>query len=299
VASLSADHATVRQFFENSFTPCLAKNRGDPTGLFTGYYEASLRGAWSRKGLYQVPIYRRPEDLVTVDLGQYRDDWKGQNIAGRNVGDRLIPYPTRADIETGALAGRGLELLWVDNAADAFFLHVQGSGRVAMDDGREVRLGYAGSNGHPFVGIGQQLVNQGSIPREGLSMQAIRAWIKANPTDGTRLMRSNPSFIFFKINDGPGPIGSQGTPLTAGRSIAVDPQFVPLGQPLWLDTTDPIENGVPLRRLVIAQDSGSAIKGPIRGDLFWGHGERAAEKAGAMKQTGRYILFLPKRYSCG
>jgi membrane-bound lytic murein transglycosylase A len=237
--------------------------------------------------------------LVTVDLGQYRDDWKGQNIAGRNVGDRLIPYPTRADIETGALAGRGLELLWVDNAADAFFLHVQGSGRVAMDDGREVRLGYAGSNGHPFVGIGQQLVNQGSIPREGLSMQAIRAWIKANPTDGTRLMRSNPSFIFFKINDGPGPIGSQGTPLTAGRSIAVDPQFVPLGQPLWLDTTDPIENGVPLRRLVIAQDSGSAIKGPIRGDLFWGHGERAAEKAGAMKQTGRYILFLPKRYSCG
>ena len=290
-------HAVARHFFETWFTPYLVLGYGDPEGLFTGYYEAELRGSRRRHGPYQVPIYGRPGDLVSVDLGRFRRDWEGRHIAGRVVGGQLAPLESRAEIENGALAGRGLEILWVDDPIDAFFLHVQGSGRVVMEDGSVVRLGFAGRNGHPYRAIGRDLVERGAIPKDRISMQSIRAWLKAHPRQGARLMASNPSFIFFRAvaEDGPaGATGAQGVELTAGRSLAVDRQFVPLGVPVWLDTTDPLDPSRPLRRLVVAQDTGGAIKGPVRGDLFWGFGAAAAERAGPMKQKGRYYLLLPK-----
>jgi membrane-bound lytic murein transglycosylase A len=233
--------------------------------------------------------------LITADLGLFRKEWTGQMVIGRRVDGKFVPYPTRSEIDAGALAGKGYELLWVDDAVDAFFLHVQGSGRVVMEDGKVVRLGFAGRNGHSYVAIGRELIEQGAIPRERMSMQAIRAWLAAHPDQAGPVMASNPSFIFFRIIDGEGPIGAEGVPLTPGRSLAVDPEFVPLGLPIWLDTTDPLDPRQPLRRLVVAQDTGAAIKGPVRGDLFWGFGENAAARAGAMKQQGRYFLLLPKK----
>ncbi|HJO71668.1 MAG TPA: murein transglycosylase A [Rhodospirillales bacterium] len=290
-------HAVARHFFETWFTPYLALGNGVPQGLFTGYYEAELRGSRTRRGPYQVPIYSRPGDLVSIDLGRFRQDWEGQHIAGRVVVGQLVPMESRAEIENGALAGRGLEILWVDDPIDAFFLHVQGSGRIAMEDGAIVRLGFAGRNGHPYRAIGRDLVERGIIPRDCISMQSIRAWLKAHPRQGARLMASNPSFIFFRVVEGDGPTGAtgaQGVALTPGRSLAVDRRFVPLGVPVWLDTTDPVDASRPLRRLVVAQDTGGAIRGPVRGDLFWGFGAAAAERAGLMKQKGRYYLLLPK-----
>jgi len=294
-AGTPTDHAVARRYFETWFKPYQATDNGNPDGLFTGYYEAELRGAWTRKGRYQVPVYRPPDDLITVDLGLFREEWKGQRLTGRQVDGRLVPYPARSEIDAGALAGKGSELLWVDDAIDAFFLHVQGSGRVVMENGQLVRLGFAGRNGHSYVAIGRELISRGAIPRERMSMQAIRAWLKANPGEAAEVMALNPSFIFFEVIDGEGPIGAEGVPLTPGRSLAVDPTFVPLGLPIWLDTTEPLSPKQPLRRLVVAQDTGSAIKGPVRGDLFWGFGETAATKAGAMKQRGRYFLLLPRK----
>ena len=294
-AETPSDDAAARRYFETWFKPYLATDNGNPDGLFTGYYEPELRGAWTRKGRYQVPVYRPPDDLITVDLGLFREDWKGQRLTGRQVDGRLVPYPTRSEIDAGALAGKGSELLWVDDAVDAFFLHVQGSGRVVMENGQLVRLGFAGRNGHPYVAIGRELISRGAIPRERMSMQAIRAWLKANPGEASEVMALNPSFIFFRIIDGEGPIGAEGVPLTPGRSLAVDPTFVPLGLPIWLDTTEPLNPEQPLRRLVVSQDTGSAIKGPVRGDLFWGFGETAAARAGSMKQRGRYFLLLPRK----
>jgi membrane-bound lytic murein transglycosylase A len=293
-AETPTDHAAARRYFETWFKPYLATDNGNPDGLFTGYYEAELRGAWTRKGPYQVPIYRPPDDLITVDLGLFREEWRGQRLTGRQVDGSLVPYPTRSEIDAGALAGKGSELLWVDDAVDAFFLHVQGSGRVVMENGQVVRLGFAGRNGHSYVAIGRELISRGAVPRERMSMQAIRAWLKANPDEATDVMALNPSFIFFRVIDGEGPIGAEGVPLTPGRSLAVDRTFVPLGLPIWLDTTEPLNPEQPLRRLVVSQDTGSAIKGPVRGDLFWGFGETAAAKAGAMKQQGRYFLLLPR-----
>jgi membrane-bound lytic murein transglycosylase A len=270
VAAVSADHGAARRYFETWFKPYLATDNGNSDGLFTGYYEAELRGAWTRNGRYRVPVYRPPDG-------------------------RFVPYPTRSEIDAGALAGKGLVLLWVDDAVDAFFLHVQGSGRVVMEGGQVVRLGFAGRNGHSYVAIGRELIERGAIPRERMSMQAIRAWLKANPGQASEVMALNPSFIFFRVIDGEGPIGAEGVPLTPGRSLAVDPTFVPLGLPIWLDTTDPLNPEQPLRRVVVTQDTGSAIKGPVRGDLFWGFGEIAAAKAGAMKQQGRYFILLPRK----
>ncbi len=270
----SGDSGAARVFFETWFVPHLAAGDDGPEGLFTGYFETELRGSRTRHGPYKVPIHGLPDDLTGAD--------------------RLVPYHGRPEIEAGALAGRGLELLWVDDPVDAFFLHVQGSGRVVLEDGRVVRLGFAGRNGHPYVSIGRLLIERGEIAREEMSMQAIRRWIAAHPRQGAELMKRNPSYIFFAERPGDGPIGAQGAALTPGRSLAVDRRFVPLGLPVWLDTTDPLDANRPLRRLVIAQDTGSAIKGPVRGDLFWGYGEAAAERAGAMKQRGRYYLLLPK-----
>lgn len=288
------DNMAARSFFETWFVPYVLSSAINSQGLITGYYEAELRGAKTRHGRYQTPIYALPPEIITVDLGQFRDEWKGQSIAGLIAGSKLKPVGTRAEIESGAFSGKGLELLWVDDPVDAFFLHVQGSGRVIMEDGEVVRLGFAGRNGHAYLSIGAELVKKGAMVKEQVSMQSIRAWLAANPKEAALLMASNPSFIFFKIAKEEGPIGAQGTPLTPGRSLAVDGRFTPFGTPVWLDTTDPLNPDLPLRRLVIAQDAGDAIKGPLRADLFWGYGAMAAKKAGAMKQKGSFYLLLQK-----
>ena len=287
------DAAAARSFFETRFVPFRAANGREEKGLFTGYYEPELRAARQRSDRFSVPLYRRPPDLIQVELGDFRESLKGERIAGRLIEGQLKPYWSRAEIEQGALAGRGLELLWTEDAVDAFFLQVQGSGRAVLPDGRIVRLGYAAQNGHPYVAIGRELIARGAVAREEMSMQAIRAWILANPGQGGDLMRRNPSYVFFRELQEEGPLGSQGVALTPGRSLAVDRRWMPLGAPVWLDADHPLRPDQRLQRLVIAQDTGGAIKGPVRGDLFWGPGKEAEQIAGHMKSQGGYYLLLP------
>ncbi|MBI4183991.1 MAG: MltA domain-containing protein [Proteobacteria bacterium] len=284
----------ARRFFETWFTPFALSAGGGAEGLFTGYYEPELEGSWTQGEKFTVPLYRRPDDLVMVDLGLFRDELRGRRIAGKVVEGWLRPYESRREIEGGGLAGRGLELLWVDDPIAAFFLQVQGSGRVRLPDGQTVRIGYAGQNGHDYVSVGRVLIERGALAREGASLQSIRVWLKANPKAAAEVLAANPSFVFFRVVPGDGPVGALGVALTPGRSLAVDPLFVPLGVPLWLDLEDPLAAGTRLRRLVLAQDTGGAIRGPIRGDLFWGAGAEAEERAGRMKSRGRYFLLLPK-----
>jgi membrane-bound lytic murein transglycosylase A len=267
-----------------------------------------------------VPLYRRPRDLVAVDLGEFREALRGQRIAGRLAGDRLVPYADRAAIEDGALAGRRLELLWVDDPIDAFFLQVQGSGRVELPNGTSVRVGYDGQNGHPYFAIGRELVERGEMPLEQVSMQSIAAWLRAHPDEAPAVTARNASYVFFRELEGDGPVGSQGVALTPERTLAVDVEFLPLGAPVWVDTVYPPEEESaapqtaaaevagavavaqdlplppppPLQRLFVAQDTGGAIRGPVRGDVFWGAGDRAASIAGRMRSEGRLWLLLPR-----
>ncbi|HEX6980639.1 MAG TPA: MltA domain-containing protein [Alphaproteobacteria bacterium] len=290
----SDDHAAARNFFMQHFEPFIAADNGTRDGLFTGYYEPELRGSRRRGGRYTVPILGRPADLVMVDLGLFRSEWRGQRIAGRVENGMLRPYPTRAEIEAGALKDQQIEILWVDDPVDAFFLHIQGSGRIVLEDGTAIRVGYAAQNGHPYVAIGRELVARGIMRREDVSMQSIRAWLAANPDAAASLMNANPSYVFFRELDGDGPIGSEGVVLTPGRSLAVDRTFIPMGVPVWLDAEDPLDANARLQRLMVAQDTGGAIRGAVRGDVFWGYGPEATERAGRMRQTGRYFLLLPR-----
>lgn len=264
----AGDAEAARTFFEAHFTPVTLTTGED--GLFTGYYEPELRGSWTRTERFNVPIYRTPP----------------RNRKG---------YPTRARIAAGALAGKGLELLWVDDAIDAFFLEIQGSGRVRMTDGTMVGLSYAGQNGHRYVPVGRHLIDRGVATPEEMSLQVIRRWLEANPAEAQKVMNLNPSYVFFKRRDGGGARGARNMELTAGRSLAVDPAHVPLGAPLWVELTEAPVPGGAIRRLVVAQDTGGAIKGPVRGDLFWGAGSAAAEGAGLMKARGRYTMLVPRQ----
>ncbi|HXS42132.1 MAG TPA: murein transglycosylase A [Stellaceae bacterium] len=290
-AAVGDDDAAARGFFERYFTPYLAGNNGSPDGLFTGYYEPLLHGARQRGGPYQTPILRRPPDLVSVDLGRFRPAWHGERIAGRVVNGALVPYATRAAIEHGALDAQNLALLWVDNPVDAFFLQVQGSGRVELPDGSMVGLGYDGQNGQTYVAIGRLLIARGILTPETTSLQSIRAWIAAHPSEGAALMDENPSYVFFRETGSDGPIGGEGVVLTPRRSLAVDAKFIPLGAPIYLAASG---GDIQLERLMVAQDVGGAISGPVRGDVFWGFGADAETKAGAMRAHGRYYLLLPK-----
>jgi membrane-bound lytic murein transglycosylase A len=288
-----ADSDAARRFFETAFVPFALANNADRTGLFTGYYEAELHGSRQREGRFTTPVLKRPPDLVMVELGLFRPAWRGERIAGRVEAGQLKPYASRADIERGALAHRKLELLWVDDPVDAFFLQIQGSGRVVLTDGSIVQLGYDGQNGQAYVPIGRLLADRGLLPRDQVSMQSIRSWLAAHPGDAAGLMNENPSYVFFRELHGEGPLGAEGVVLTPGRSLAVDRSFLALGVPLWLDAADPAAPGGRLRRLVVAQDTGGAIRGPVRGDVFWGYGTAAADRAGKMKDHGFYYLLLP------
>jgi len=264
------DDAAARRFFETAFTPLSVADYGATEGLFTGYYESELNGSRRRQGRYQTPIYRRPPDLETA--ARY----------------------SRAEIEDGALAGRGLELLWVDDPIDAFFLEIQGSGRVRLRNGATVRVGYDGQNGQAYVPIGRLLVERGVIRRSEATMMTIRGWMNQHPEAGAALRRENPSYVFFRELLGDGPIGAEGVVLTAERSIAIDRAFIGLGIPIWVEADERFASAENIRRLVVAQDVGGAIKGPVRGDLFWGTGSAAASRAGEMNARGRYYLLLPR-----
>lgn len=295
----AGDDRAARAFFERRFTPAEVSGKDGTDGLITGYFEPELQGSRKRQGRFNVPLHVRPPDLVAVDLGRFSEDLKGKRIAGRVVQGRLIPYHNRRQIERGALKGKKLELVWVEDAADAFFLHIQGSGRIRLRDDAILRVGYAGTNGQPYTAIGRALIAQGKIPRERMSMQAIRQWMRANPAEGAKLMRTNKSYVFFRELTGAGPIGAQGVALTPERSIAIDRGILPLGLPVWMDTALPDAASTPYRRLMIAQDTGGAIKGPVRADVFWGPGARAAEMAGKMKSPGRYWFLRPRSAAPG
>jgi len=287
--------AETQYFFESRFQAYSVGSRWLNSGLFTGYYEAELNGAFGPDKRYRFPIHSRPKDLVSADLGDFDLQYSGVKLAGRLVKGAYVPYYNRAEIEDGALDGRQLEILWADNPIDTFLLHIQGSGRVNLPDGTSIRLRYAGRNGHKYTAIGRELVAAGQMRLDDVTMPTIRAWMEENPVGGLALRRKNKSYIFFRVGENTEPVGAQGVTLTPGRSLAVDNRFIPYGIPLWLSTTDPgTKPKKLLRRLVVAQDTGSAIKGPIRGDLFWGHGPAAALKAGLMKERGTYFLLLPK-----
>ena len=294
--------AQARAFFEARFAPYEALNGAEAEGLFTGYFEPELRGATRAGGRYGVPLYARPDDLVTVDLGLFRSALVGERVAGRVTDGALEPYATRAEIDGGALTEEGLELVWVDDPVDAFFLHIQGSGRIAFEDGTSRRLAYAATNGHNYFAIGRRLVDLGALSREDVTMPAIRDWLAANPERASEVMHENASYVFFRWLEeeqaADGPVGAQGVALTAGRSLAVDRRFVPMTVPIWLESAapdpDPAREDRPLRRLMVAQDSGGAIRGPVRGDVFWGTGAEAGAVAGRMKHQGRYWLLLPR-----
>lgn len=296
------DDAGLRRLIESELRPVAVIGDGKPEGLFTGYYEPLVRGSRQKQGRYTVPLYRQPPDLVQVDLGEFRDSLKGQRIAGRVRDGRLRPYEDRGQIEAGALANKNLELVWLDDASDAFFLQVQGSGLVQLDSGAKTRVGFAAQNGHPYVAVGRVMIDRGTLTREDVSMQAIRAWLRANPTAAPELLRQNPSYVFFRELPAPkddldGPPGAQGVALVPGRSLAVDRSHFALGLPLWVAATRPAETAaeaVPFQRLMVAQDTGGAIRGAVRGDVFWGAGAQAENIAGRMKHPGRTWLLLPK-----
>jgi membrane-bound lytic murein transglycosylase A len=292
----ATDRAAVRRFFETYFVPNQVRNPdGTDNGLITGYYEAMLHGARKRGGAFQTPLYRVPDDLITVDLGSIYPDLKNRRLRGRLSGKTVIPYGSRAEIDRAPLSGK--ELLWVSDPVDAFFLEVQGSGRVQLDSGETVRVGYADQNGHPYKAIGRWFVEQGIMTPDKVSAQSIRAWIAANPSRRQELFNVNPSYIFFtetKVADpSVGPRGALNVPLTPGRSIAIDRTILPLGAPVWLSTTMP-KDGAPLQRLVMGQDVGGAIRGAVRADFFFGFGPEATENAGLMKQRGTMWVLLPK-----
>ena len=289
----------IRQFFEAFFVPnqVLAAD-GANAGLVTGYYEPLLHGARKRGGPYQTPLYKVPDDLVTVDLSSVYPELKNMRLRGKLVGKKVVPYATRADIER-ATSVTGKELLWVDDEVEAFFLQVQGSGRVQLTDTQEtVRVAYADQNGHPYQSIGRYLVDKGELTMSQASAQGIKAWIAGHPTRKDELFNANPSYVFFKEERLPdpkvGPKGALGVPLTPQRSVAIDSRYVPLGVPVFLSTTQ-ANSDIPMQRLVMAQDTGGAIRGPIRVDYFFGFGAEAAENAGRMKQSGMVWVLLPKQ----
>jgi membrane-bound lytic murein transglycosylase A len=295
---LSSTHPlTYKAFFEQMFVPYSVQAGTEAEGLFTGYYEAALNGSLTRHDQYQTPLHARPDDLVMVNLGEFREELKGQRIAGRVKDGNLKPYETREEILAGKLPKAQEKIMvWVDDPADAFFLQVQGSGIVQLDNGKPLRLGYAGQNGHIYYAIGRELVKRGELTKDNVSMQAIRGWLETYPDQAAELMNTNKSYVFFRELTGDGPEGGQGVALTPERSLAIDRSLVPYGMPVWLDANAPGDDSGQqphLRRMMITQDTGGAITGPVRGDFFWGYGAHAEENAGKMKSKGRYWFLLP------
>lgn len=286
----------ARLFFEANFQPFALRPTGRPTGFLTGYYEPEVDGSLVRTATYTVPVYGRPLDLVPAR--PQADGNKG--AVSRYDGQRLVPYWDRAAIEDGALAGRGLEICWLKDPIDLFFMQIQGSARVRLPDGRSLRLNYDGHNGQPYVPVGRLLIERGQVPREQMSMDRIRSFMEADPAAGQALRRENPSFVFFRavpLAPGEGALGAQGVGLTAGRSIAVDRELHTYGTPIFIDARLPLRSAVsdtPFQHLTIAQDTGSAIIGPARADIFFGAGDAAGRMAGRLRDPGNFFILVPR-----
>jgi membrane-bound lytic murein transglycosylase A len=302
-ASLLAavDNEKARLFFESRFLPHRiipsSKQDGSPgNGLVTGYYEPLLNGSLSRSERYRYPLYAVPDDLLRIELAELYPELSKLKLRGRIEGKKIVPYHDRAAIDSDDSPLWGKELLWIDDPVAAFFLHIQGSGRIQMDDGSIMAVGYADQNGQPYTPIGKILIERGDIAREDISLFSIRKWLEKNPHQARALLEENRSYIFFRIRDNAeeNPRGSLNVPLTPGRSIAVDPGNIPLGSPVWLDTSYPHETDHTLQRLTFAQDTGGAIKGYARADMFWGNGEMAEKLAGEMKQPAELYVLLPR-----
>ena len=255
----------------------------------TGYYEPEIAGSRTQQPGYDVPVYKRPSDLVEGDLGDFFPEMKGKKIRGRVQGGKLLPYPDRGEIEGGALSGKALEIGWAADPVEFFFLQVQGSGRLRLPDGSVMRIGYDGQNGRDYVGIGKLMRDRGLLGPGQLSMQGVMAWLRANPEEGRAIMRENKSWVFFRELTGPGPIGALNVPVTGRVTVAADPAFVPLGAPVILQLDRPEANG-----LWVAQDTGGAIKGANRFDTFWGAGDQARIIAGGMSGRGQAWLLIPR-----
>ena len=299
-----SDPRAVRAFLESQFSPYrIVAADGTDSGTVTGYYEPILAGSRAPTEKFSAPLYAVPDDLLTVDLASLYPELKDKRVRGRVEGKRVVPYWPRADIERGSAPLAGKAIAYVAEPVDAFFLQIQGSGRIRMDDGTVMRVGYADQNGHPFRSIARVLIERGELTLERASKQAIEAWGRANPDKLPALLDENPSYVFFREIPAPapgsleaaidGPIGTLGVPLLAERTIAVDARVVPLGAPVFLATTYPLSQR-PLTRLVLAQDTGGAIRSAVRAGLFWGAGDAAGREAGRMRQEGRMWLLWPK-----
>jgi membrane-bound lytic murein transglycosylase A len=266
-ADVPQDDVSARSFFELFFKPVVV---GKPPALFTGYFEPELEGSPVRTGKFRYPIYRRPPELRDGSV-----------------------YHSRSAIENGAISGRGLELAWLDDPVDVYFLQVQGSGRIRMTDGTVVRVGYAGANGHAYRSVGQEMVRRGTHSIDQVSAPEIASWVRNNPGAGESLLHTNPSYVFFRkigtLEPSDGPIGAMGRSITTLRSVAIDPKFTTLGAPVWIEK----DGRDPIRSLMVAQDTGGAIKGMQRADIFYGTGSGAGEAAGTIKDAGRMVLLLP------
>ena len=291
-----ADSLALHLYFESAFSPYQVHNNdGSTQGLITGYYEPKLLGNRIKTTRFRYPLYAVPDDLINLDLTETYPQLKDMRLRGRLQGKRIVPYFNRADIEQGKAALQGRELFWVENAVELFFLQIQGSGRIELPDGTTVKVGYADQNGYPYVSIGKKLVEMGELKLEQASMQGIKLWGEQHPDKLPSVLALNPSYVFFRElpNQATAPLGALGVPLTGEYSLAVDPRNIPLGAPVFLSTTYPNSNE-PLNRLMLAQDTGGAIKGAVRADFFWGYGEQAGIQAGRMKQTGQLWVLFPK-----
>lgn len=299
LASPNPSDDEARSLLREHYLPWRATTaEGAENGLITGYYEPLLRGSRSRTDRYRYPLYSRPDDLVAVDLATLYPELSNRRLRGRLQNGKLVPYLSRGEIEIKQSPLAGRELLWVDDIIDLFFLQIQGSGMIRLDNGEQVHVGYADQNGQPYQSIGKVLIDRGELTSDKASMQGIKDWGRRNLDKLRDLLNSNPSYVFFRVlpNGLSGPLGALGVPLAAERSIAVDPRYIPLGAPVFLSTTYP-NSGKPLQRLMLAQDTGGAIKGAVRADFYWGAGNEAGRQAGAMKQQGRMWVLLPKGYA--
>lgn len=295
-AQLDPNRDDIRAFFEERFIPNQVRNPdGSDTGMVTGYYIPNIKGSRRRSERYRYPLYAVPDDLLIVDLRSVYPDLANFRLRGRLVGRRVVPYYSRAELEEKPDLLAGKELFWIEDPVELFFMHIQGSGRVLLDDGSTVMVHFADQNGYPFRSIGKLLLDRGEMTRNQMSMQNIKAWAQQHPNETAELLNENPSFVFFSTLAG-SPVsspGAFGVPLIAERSIAVDPRTIPLGAPVFLATTRP-SSKEPLQRLVIALDTGGAIRGAVRADFYWGQGEAAGALAGRMKQTGKMWVLLPR-----
>lgn len=300
LAAGALDAAGARRFFEQNFRLVRINKLGEQQGFLTGYYEPVVEGSPFRTEGFPVPLYRRPPNLIPLGRRRRTTGFPNNIRVGRRVGRRkIVPYYERAEIEDGALAGRGLEICWLKNPIDAFFIQIQGSGRIDLGNGKLLRVNYDAHNGHPYFPVGRDLIVRGIVPEEEMSMQAIRSWMEANPAGGDELRRKNKSFVFFRtveLGKNDEPEGAQGVPLTPGRSIAVDRTLHVYGTLFWIEAELPIENEKPetkFRRLMVAQDTGSAIVGPARADIYFGAGANAAHIAGRLRHNGRFVMLVP------